>query len=157
MAYNFKECNREQIYLLPPTLQEWLPSTDLVWLLLDAVGEMDLRAFYEKYREDGKGQSAFEPSMMVSSSYMHTAWASGRRARSKSCASGISGLRLLPPTRCRTTAPSIVSGKTTVQRWKVCSSKCSGFARKRVSLESAWLPWTAADKEQCGPGSQPHL
>jgi transposase len=66
MAYNFKECNRDQIYLLPPTLQEWLPSKDLVWLLLDAVAEMDLRAFYEKYREDGKGQSAFEPSMMVS-------------------------------------------------------------------------------------------
>jgi len=66
MAYNFKECNRDQIYLLPPTLQEWLPSKDLVWLLLDAVAEMDLRAFYAKYREDGKGQSAFESSMMVS-------------------------------------------------------------------------------------------
>ncbi|MHB9098806.1 MAG: transposase [Syntrophales bacterium] len=35
-------------------------------MLLDAVAEMDLRAFYEKYREDGKGQSAFEPSAMVS-------------------------------------------------------------------------------------------
>jgi hypothetical protein len=29
------------------------------YLLLDAVVEMDIRAFYEKYREDGKGQSAF--------------------------------------------------------------------------------------------------
>jgi transposase len=66
MAYNFKECNRDQVYLMPPTLQEWLPSKDFVWLLLDAVAEMDLRAFYEKYRQDGKGQSAFEPSMMVS-------------------------------------------------------------------------------------------
>lgn len=66
MGYNFKECNRDQMYLLPPTLQEWLPSKDLVWLLLDAVAEMDLRVFYEKYRADGKGQSAFEPSMMVS-------------------------------------------------------------------------------------------
>ncbi len=66
MAYNFKECNRDQIYLLPPTLQEWLPPNDLVWLLLDAVAEMNLRAFYEKYRQDGKGQSAFDPSMMVS-------------------------------------------------------------------------------------------
>ncbi len=65
MAYNFKECNRDQIYLLPPTLQEWLPSKDLVWLLLDAVAEMDLRAFYAKHREDGKGQSAFDPSMSL--------------------------------------------------------------------------------------------
>lgn len=36
MAYNFKECNRDQVYLLPPTLQEWLPAKDLVWLVLDA-------------------------------------------------------------------------------------------------------------------------
>jgi transposase len=66
MAYNFKECNREQVYLLPPTLQEWLPSKDLAWLILDAIAEMDLAAFYRKYRQDGKGQAAFEPSMMVS-------------------------------------------------------------------------------------------
>jgi transposase len=66
MAYNFKECNRDQVYLLPPSLQEWLPPKDLVWLVLDAVAEMDLTAFYLKYRQDGKGQAAFEPSMMVS-------------------------------------------------------------------------------------------
>ena len=66
MAYNFKESNRDQVYLLPPTLQEWLPPTDLVWLILDVVAEMDLTAFYQKYRQDGKGQAAFEPSMMVS-------------------------------------------------------------------------------------------
>lgn len=65
MAYNFKECNRDQVYLLPPTLQEWLSPKDLVWLVLDAVAEMDLSAFYRKYRQDGKGQAAFEPSMMV--------------------------------------------------------------------------------------------
>jgi len=29
MGYNFKECNREQEYLLPPSLQEWLPEKDL--------------------------------------------------------------------------------------------------------------------------------
>jgi len=66
MAYNFKECNRDQVYLLPPTLQEWLPPKDLVWLVLDAVAEMNLTALYQKYRQDGKGQAAFEPSMMVS-------------------------------------------------------------------------------------------
>lgn len=66
MAYNFKDCNREQTYLMPPALQEWLPSKDLVWMVLDVVAEMDLAAFYSKYRQDGKGQAAFEPSMMLS-------------------------------------------------------------------------------------------
>ena len=29
MAYNFIECNREQGYLLPPDLREWLSEGDL--------------------------------------------------------------------------------------------------------------------------------
>jgi len=45
--------------LMPPTLQEWLPPKDLVWFVLDAVAQMDLVAFYQKYRQDGKGQAAF--------------------------------------------------------------------------------------------------
>lgn len=65
MAYNFKECNREQVFLLPPSLQEWLPSKDLAWLIIDVVAEMDLLALYRIYRPDGKGQAAYEPSMMV--------------------------------------------------------------------------------------------
>ena len=62
---NFIECNREQQYLLPSALQDWLPPKDLAWLIIDAVDAMDLSAFYKKYRADGKGQAAFEPSMMV--------------------------------------------------------------------------------------------
>lgn len=65
MAYNFKECNRDQVYLLPPSLQEWLPPEDFAWLVLDAVAEIDLSTFYRKYRPDGRGQAAFDPSMMV--------------------------------------------------------------------------------------------
>ncbi len=62
---NFIECNREQQYLLPPALQDWLPPKDLAWLIIDAVDAMDLSVFYKKYRADGKGQAAFEPSMRV--------------------------------------------------------------------------------------------
>lgn len=66
MGYNFIECNREQIYLLPPSLRDWLPEEDLSWFILDAVNKMDLSEFYRKYRPDGRGQAAFEPSMMLS-------------------------------------------------------------------------------------------
>lgn len=65
MAYNFIECNREQDYLLPPSLREWLPEKDLAWFIVDAVGAMDLRPFYRGYREDGTGQAAYDPGMMV--------------------------------------------------------------------------------------------
>lgn len=65
MAYNFIECNRDQAYLMPPSLLEWLAQGDLVWFILDAVDQMDLTAFYQVYRSDGKGQASYEPSMMV--------------------------------------------------------------------------------------------
>lgn len=66
MAYNFIACNRDQAYLLPPSVREWLPEGDLVWLVLDAVAQFDLSPFYRGYREDGWGHPALEPAMMVS-------------------------------------------------------------------------------------------
>jgi len=65
MAYNFIKNDREQGYLLPPNVREWLPPGDLAWFLMDAVAQMDLSVFYRGYREDGHGHPAFEPSMMV--------------------------------------------------------------------------------------------
>lgn len=38
----------------------------MVWFLLDAVSQMDLKPFYARYRDDGWGRAAYEPSMMVS-------------------------------------------------------------------------------------------
>lgn len=37
----------------------------LAWFVIDAVGDMDLSAFYADYRDEGHGRSAYEPSMMV--------------------------------------------------------------------------------------------
>jgi transposase len=65
MAYNFLPCDRNQVYLLPPSLSDWLPEDHLAWFVLDAVEQIDLSPFYKKYRIDGVGNSAFNPSMMV--------------------------------------------------------------------------------------------
>jgi transposase len=65
MAQNFIACDREQELLLPPSLREWLPEGHLAWFVLDAVGEMDLDAFYAGYRDDGHGRAAHDPAMMV--------------------------------------------------------------------------------------------
>ena len=65
MAMNFIGCDREQAFLLPPSLREWVPEDHLVWTVLAAVEEVDLGAFYGEYRVDGHGRPAYEPSMMV--------------------------------------------------------------------------------------------
>jgi transposase len=65
MAQNFLACDREQAYLMPPSLRDWLAGDQLAWCVLDAVAEMDLSAIYADYRADGHGRAAFDPAMMV--------------------------------------------------------------------------------------------
>jgi transposase len=62
---NFIEDRREQGFLLPPDVREWLAADHLAWFVIDAVGEMELSAFYAAYRADGHGRAAYEPSLMV--------------------------------------------------------------------------------------------
>ncbi len=55
MPQNFIECGREQVFLMPPDVREWLPEGHLAWFVQAAVEEMDLSAFYGAYRADGHG------------------------------------------------------------------------------------------------------
>src|SRR3954465_12321004 len=65
MAQNFIGCDREQPFLLPPDLRDWLPEDHFAWFVIDAVAVMDRTPFYRAYRADGHGRAAYEPSMMV--------------------------------------------------------------------------------------------
>ena len=51
--------------LLPVDMRDWLPEDDLVFIVLDAVGTLDLGEFRRQYRADGHGRAAFDPEMMV--------------------------------------------------------------------------------------------
>lgn len=65
MAKNFIGADRDQALLMPPSLKEWLPQDHLAWFVVECVSELDLSAFYVRYRDDGWGRAAFEPAMMV--------------------------------------------------------------------------------------------
>lgn len=65
MPQNFIESPREQGFLLPPDIRDWLPEDHLAWFVIDAVADMDLSAFYDAYRADGHGRAAYEPQTMV--------------------------------------------------------------------------------------------
>jgi transposase len=65
MAQNFIGCDRDQSFLMPPDVRDWLPDGHLAWFVLDAVAGMDLDEFYSAYREDGIGRRAYDPAMMV--------------------------------------------------------------------------------------------
>jgi hypothetical protein len=40
MGQRFVACDREQSFLLPPDVREWLPQRHLAWFVIDAVAEM---------------------------------------------------------------------------------------------------------------------
>jgi transposase len=65
MSRGFIACGRDQQFLLPPSLLDWVPEDHLVWSILGAVEELDLSAFYADYRADGHGRPAHDPAMLV--------------------------------------------------------------------------------------------
>ena len=65
MVQNFIGCDRDQSFLLPPDVRDWLPDGHLAWFVLEAVAGMDLSEFYGAYRRDGVGRRAYDPAMVV--------------------------------------------------------------------------------------------
>jgi hypothetical protein len=53
------------LYLLPPSMKDWLGEEHFAWFLLDAMEQMDLSAFHAAYRSDGKGQPAHHPEILL--------------------------------------------------------------------------------------------
>jgi transposase len=65
MAPSFGACDREQPFLLPPDVRDWLPEGHFVWFVIDVVERIDMAAFYAAYRGDGCCRPAYEPAMML--------------------------------------------------------------------------------------------
>ena len=65
MAQTFIGCDRDQSFLMPPDIRDWLAEDHLAWFVLDAVAGMNLGAFYGAYRRDGVGRRAYDPAMVV--------------------------------------------------------------------------------------------
>ena len=46
MAYKLLGWERDQSYLMAPSMRGWLSEGHLGWFIVDAVGQMDVREFY---------------------------------------------------------------------------------------------------------------
>ena len=65
MSTTFRPYQPDQLLLLSPDLQEWLPAGHLAHHVSDLVDSLELDAFYAPYEGDGRRNSPYEPSMMV--------------------------------------------------------------------------------------------
>ena len=65
MSKTYRPWNPNQQYLLPPSVQDWLPENDLVYFILDTVNELDISAITQKYEQEKRGYPPYHPRMMV--------------------------------------------------------------------------------------------
>src|SRR5215210_2382254 len=65
MGQRFVACDREQSFLMPPDVREWLPPRHLARFGIGAAAEMNVDGFYAAYRVDGRSRPPYDPAMMV--------------------------------------------------------------------------------------------
>ncbi|WP_297464736.1 IS1182 family transposase [Thermococcus sp.] len=63
MSTNFIPVDRNTIYLLPPSVQDWLPEDHLARFVVDIVSQLNLRSITEQY--GGRGSKAYHPRMLL--------------------------------------------------------------------------------------------
>ena len=78
MAKAFRRVDRDQQFLLPPDMGEWLPAGHLAWFVISVVEQLDLDAFEREYRLGGVGRAAFDPRMLLG--LLVYAYAAGQRS-----------------------------------------------------------------------------
>ena len=63
MSSNFKQFDRNTLFLMPPSVQDWLPENHLARFIVEIVSQLDLHAFKSAYT--GRGSKAYHPEMLL--------------------------------------------------------------------------------------------
>src|ERR1700756_4099343 len=61
---NFRQVDRQTGFLLPPSVDEWLPERHLARFVVEVIEGLDLRAFIGSYR--GSGSASYHPEVLLS-------------------------------------------------------------------------------------------
>jgi transposase len=66
MAKHYRRVERDQPFLFPPDMRDWLPADHPVWLVITAVEDhLDTSAFHALRRAGGAGAAGYDPDMLV--------------------------------------------------------------------------------------------
>jgi len=65
MARDYIPVDRDQLFLVPPDMREWLPVDHLVWWLLAVVERLDTSALHRSRRRGGQGRAGYDPDMLL--------------------------------------------------------------------------------------------
>ena len=65
MALSYLSVDRDQQFLLPPSMRDWLPEGHLAWFVLDVVERLDTSVLHARHPNDGVGRRAYDPDMLL--------------------------------------------------------------------------------------------
>jgi transposase len=66
MAKRYRPVNRDQEFLFPPSMRDWLPEDHPVWLVISVVEDhMDTSVFHAARNTGGAGTAGYDPDMLV--------------------------------------------------------------------------------------------
>jgi transposase len=65
MAKTYRPYSPDQMFLLPPSLRDWLPEDHLVYFVSDVVDQLDLSKIEAVYEKEDRGQPPYHPRMMT--------------------------------------------------------------------------------------------
>jgi transposase len=60
---NFRPVDRDTGFLMPPSVDEWLPEKHLARFVVDVIASLDLRAMVGSYR--GSGEASYHPTILL--------------------------------------------------------------------------------------------
>jgi transposase len=122
---NFRPINREMDFLMPPSVDEWLPQRHLARFVVEVIEGLDLRAMTGIYR--GSGEASYHPRLLLG--LIIYGYATGvfssrnlERATDDSVAFRYVAAKSIP-----TTTPSPHSAAAFSNRSRRCSCRCSAW------------------------------
>lgn len=78
MAHFYVGADRDQQFLMPLSMADWLDEGHLAWFVIDVVAQIDTARLHARHPNDGVGRPAYDPDMMLA--LLFYAYGSGLRS-----------------------------------------------------------------------------
>lgn len=65
VAKDYRPVDRDQAFLLPPSMVDWLPDDHLVWFVIEAVRQLDTTTLHARAKLGGVGRRGYDPDMLL--------------------------------------------------------------------------------------------
>ena len=65
MAKSYRLVDRDQQFLLPTDMGQWLAADHFVWFLIDVIDALDMKVFEAAGRRGGVGRQAYDPRLLL--------------------------------------------------------------------------------------------